>query len=219
MKQVNRSDYPAERIQRLFSGIPFFNEVLRADPAQFEQLMDLCELLEAEAGDTVIRQGDTDSCLYFLLRGQLAVMAGNGAGEDQPLNYISPGEVFGTLAMIRGTPRTATIRVDDNAREAVLAKLDYQHFNDIRDFSVLTLDSKLGFYRMVVHNIRWTLEMNKMQDPSNPLVSALRKVPLYTGPKGGEEELQALNEQANGLADLLCQWNEMPQQRSSVQVT
>lgn len=219
MKQVDRSDYPADRIQRLFSGIPFFNEVLRSEPSQFDRLMELCELLEADPGDTVIREGDSDSCLYFLLRGQLAVMAGNGGSNGQPLNYISPGEVFGTLAMIRGTPRTATICVDDNAREAVLAKLDYLHFNDIGDFSVLTMATKLGFYRMVVHNIRWTLEVNKMQDPGNPLVSELRKVPLYTGSKGGEEELKALHEQAHGLADLLCRWNEMPQQSSSVQVT
>lgn len=219
MKQVNRSDYPADRIQRLFSGIPFFNEVLRADEEQFNRLMELCELLEADPGDTVIRQGDSDSCLYFLLRGQLAVMAENGGSQSQPLNYISPGEVFGTLAMIRGTPRTATIRVDESAREAVLAKLDYVHFNDINDFSVLSMETKVGFYRMVVHNIRWTLEVNKMQDPSNPLVTALRKVPLYTGPKGGEEELKALHEQAHGLADLLCRWNEMPQTNSSVQVT
>ena len=218
MKQADRAAYPADRIQRLFSGIPFFNEVLREDPDQFEALMALCEIYEASPGDTVIRQGDSDSCLYFLLRGQLAVMGHNGQ-TDQVLNYISPGEVFGTLAMIRGTPRTATIRVDESAREAVLARLDYTHFSNINDFSVLKLATKLGFYRMVVHNIRWTLEVNKMQDPGNPLVTEMRKVPLYTGPKGAEEELQALHSQAHGLADLLCRWNETPQDPGSVQVT
>lgn len=217
MKSVNKAEYSAEQIQRLFSGIPFFNEV-KPDSEQFRRLMELCDVLEARPGDVVIRKGDTDRCLYFLLRGQLAVVGGHGA-EAQVLNYISPGEVFGTLAMIRGTPRTATIRVDENAREAVLARVDYVHFSDIRELGWLHLPTKLAFYRMVVHNIRWTLEVNRMQNPSHELVAQLRKVPLYTGPKGTEEELSALHEQANVLADLLCQWNDTPVQKNSVQVT
>ncbi len=211
MEQLKRSDYPEERIKRLFSGVPFFNEVLRADQGQFDQLMDLCELLEAESGEQVIRQGETDRNLYFLLRGQLAVMANNGDGPDQVLNYISPGEILGMLSMIRGTPRSASIQVDESSREAILARLDFLHFSNINDFSVFSLETMLAFYRMVVHNIRWTLEVNRMQDPVHELVGELRKVPLYTGPKGTGEELQSLHEQAHALADLLCRWNEMSQ--------
>ena len=76
MEQINRDEYPLDRIQRLLSGIPFFNEILRADPAQFDRLLNMSEVLQAEAGDTVIRQGDSDTFLYFLLKGQLAVVAG-----------------------------------------------------------------------------------------------------------------------------------------------
>lgn len=206
MEQIDRREYPLERIQRLLSGIPFFNEVARESEPQLHALTELAEILQASPGETVIREGDSDTCLYFLLKGQLAVMAPGGQGKV--LNYISPGEVFGALAMIRATPRTASIKVDDAAREAIVARLNYSHFNNLADFSTLTLATKLSFYRMLVHNIRWTLEVNKMQNPQHELVSAMRKVAIFTGAKGTAEELASLHEQAHQLADILCLWNE-----------
>jgi signal-transduction protein with cAMP-binding, CBS, and nucleotidyltransferase domain len=219
MEQVNRTDFPPERIQRLVSGIPFFNEVLRESQEQFDRLMELCEILLAEPGEAVIRQGASDTYLYFLLRGQLAVVAPDSEDEDQVINYVSPGEVFGTLAMVRGTPRSATLKVDDSAREAIFARLDYVFFNNIRDFSTFSLETKLAFYRMVMNNIRWTLEVNKIQNPDHELVGKLRKVPVFTGPKGTPEELESLYEQSNRLADILCEWNEMPPQAPNMQLT
>jgi CRP/FNR family transcriptional regulator, cyclic AMP receptor protein len=219
MEQINRADYPLERIQRLLSGIPFFNEVARESEQQLSRLLECSDIMQASAGEEVIRQGDTDTFLYFLLKGQLAVVAPNGGGK-QVLNYISPGEVFGALAMIRGTPRTATIRVDESAREAIVARLNYADFSNISEFNYLSLATKLAFYRMLVHNIRWTLEVNKMQDPQHELVAKLRTVPIYTSAKGTEEELIALNDQAHKLADILCLWNQSPQPvRANMQTT
>ncbi|PKM22237.1 MAG: cyclic nucleotide-binding domain-containing protein [Gammaproteobacteria bacterium HGW-Gammaproteobacteria-14] len=219
MEQINRAEYPLERIQRLLSGIPFFNEVLRDSEAQFSRLLECSDIMQASPGEEVIHVGDTDTYLYFLLKGQLAVMGSNGGGS-QVLNYISPGEVFGALAMIRGTPRSATIRVDDSAREAIVARLNYADFSDIVDFNYLTLETKLAFYRMLVHNIRWTLEVNKMQSPQHELIPKLRTVPIFTGAKGTADELTALYEQAHKLADILCLWNESVQPvKSNMQTT
>ncbi|MFN3714193.1 MAG: cyclic nucleotide-binding domain-containing protein [Alcanivoracaceae bacterium] len=218
MEQIDRAEFPLERIQRLLSGIPFFNEVARESEQQLSRLLECSDIMQARASEEVIRKGDTDTFLYFLLKGQLAVMAPNG--DNKVLNYISPGEVFGALAMIRGTPRTATIRVDDASREAIVARLNYADFSNITDFNYLSLATKLAFYRMLVHNIRWTLEVNKMQNPQHELVARLRTVPIYTGPKNSPEELTALNDQAHKLADILCLWNESAQPvRSNMQTT
>lgn len=221
MEAIDRSEYPVDRVKRLLSGVPFFNEVLRGDGQQFDQLLNCSEILLARPGETVIAQGDSDTYLYFLLSGQLAVMGANPDGSPLVLNYISPGEVFGALAMIMGTPRTATIKVDDSAREAVVARLDYSHFRNLQESSVFNLATRLSFYRMLAHNIRWTLEVNKMQNPEHPLVANLRTVPIYTGPKGSQAELEALHEQSMKLADILCQWNQSsePVQKSNIQVT
>ena len=72
MEQINRAEYPLERIQRLLSGIPFFNEVAKESEQQLSRLLECSDIMQARPGEEVIRQGDTDTYLYFLLKGQLA---------------------------------------------------------------------------------------------------------------------------------------------------
>lgn len=204
MRPVAQTEFAPEQIQRMVQGIPFFNEVVRTDQAQFTELMRCARLLHAEPGEAVIRRGATDPDLYFLLRGQLHVMAGEEGSSV--INTISPGQPVGTLAMIRGTPRSATLIADPQGKAVVLLALDHNVFRDLTD-PRFTLASKLSFYRMIVNDIRWTLEMNRKADPANPLAVAMRKVPLFSGARGTQEELESLRSQAVGLADILCEWN------------
>lgn len=205
MESVDAKSYPYERVQRLLSGVPFFNQILRQDDLQFEQLVSRLALLTATSGDTVISQGENDRGLYFLLRGELVVLGEQGG---VPLYRISAGEVFGTLAMLRDASRSATLKVADSCKEALLARLDYELFDDIGDNRRFTLATKLAFYRMVVHNIRWALEMNRTQAPHHSLVSEMLKMPLFVGARDSDEELSALHQQAHLLADLLFRWNQ-----------
>lgn len=206
MRDVARGEYAPESLQRLVQGIPFLNEVLRSDVGQFDQIMSRSRLLHAEPGDVVILRGDTDPYLYFLLRGQLNVLAGDVG--TAVINTISPGQPFGTLAMIRGAPRSATIVADPKGKTVLLMAIDYNFFRDIDDYGLFTLATKLSFYKMVVHDIRWTLEMNKKADPGNLLVQQMRKVPLFTGVRGTRDELASLRDQAVALAGILCDWND-----------
>src|SRR5699024_5619664 len=151
------------------------------------------------------------------LRGQLAAYADNTMSGDG-LNYISPGEVFGALAMLRDNKRSACIAVGEASKGAIVAKLGGAEFQDIHNFTYFTLATKISFYRMLVHNIRWTLEVIRMQDPHHPAVVALRKVPIFNGEKATVAELEALSEQAHALAGLLHQWNQMFEP-STIQLT
>lgn len=211
MRDVAPGEYAPESIQRMVQGIPFFNEVLRTDRHQFDQIMTRGRLLHAEPADVVIRLGDNDPNLYFLLKGQLNVLAAD-AGSPV-INTISAGQPFGTLAMLRNMPRSATIVADPGGKAVVLLALDFSFFRDIDDYGLFTLPTKLAFYKMVVNDIRWTLEMNKKSNPAHALVGAMRKVPLFIGTRGTREELASLHEQALALADILCQWNESSPRR------
>lgn len=206
MRDVTPGEYAPESIQRMVQGIPFFNEVLRSDRNQFDQIMGRGRLLHAEPGDVVIRRGDSDPNLYFLLKGQLNVLAAD-AGSPV-LNTISAGQPFGILAMLRNMPRSATIVADPAGKATVLLALDFSFFRDISDFGLFTLPTKLAFFKMVVNDVRWTLEMNKKSNPEHALVGAMRKVPLFTGARGTQDELRALHDQALALGDILLQWNE-----------
>lgn len=204
MHQVTQEEYPLDTLQRILNGVTFFKELIASDESQFEVLMSVARVMTSDAHETIIHKGDSTHILYFLLRGQLNVFR----DDNQPemiLNQINAGEVFGVMSMLLGRTRSASIRSGD--KPVLLAGIDFRHFSDIQDFSLFTLPTKTAFYRMVLNNIRWTLERNKMETPDHPLISRLHKIPLYTGPKGGQEELQALHTQSYKLAELLSEWN------------
>lgn len=198
---MSNLDYSSEELQRLVRSVTFFKDIAKINPGQFELLLSVSRFVQAKAGDAVMQKGDAAHELFFLLKGQMSVCTDDGAS----LNLINPGEVFGTLSMVTGRGRSATVKAEN---DVVLLSLDFKYFNDINDYSLFTLDTKLIAYRMVVHNIRWTLELNKMKNPTHALVPKLLKTPIYTGPKDTPQELEALHSQASLLADLLCEWND-----------
>lgn len=207
MKNVDLKAQTKESIQRFVYGITFFKEVIDTDPEQFELLMELSRIVEAEPGEFVIHKGDKDSFLYFLLKGRLVVLPRDDADPSEALNEINPGELFGAMAMVTGQPRSATIKVHDSSKSNLLFAVDFNLFKDITDFSQFTMATKISFYRLVVHNIRWTLETNKMKEPDHPLVAKMRQLTLFRGERGSIEELQSLHTQANELAEILKEWN------------
>lgn len=200
MDQLSSENYSNEELQRLVRSVTFFKDIAKLSPAQFDLLLSVCRFVHAKSGEAVMSKGDTAGELFFLLKGQMSVCTDDGTS----LNLIHPGEVFGTLSMVTGRNRSATVKAES---EVILLGIDFKFFNDINDYSMFTLNTKLVAYRMVVHNIRWTLELNKMQNPVHELVPRLLKMPIYTGPKDSAEELASLHEQSCLLADLLCEWN------------
>jgi len=208
MQVLPSSEYRQEAMQRLVRGVTFFKDIAKLDPDQFELLLSVCQFVHADAGEVVLEKGADASTLYFLLKGQMAVL---NEGETS-LNVIHPGEVFGTLSMVTGRGRSATVRAES---DVMLMGIDFRHFNDVNDFSMFTLETKLVAYRMVVHNIRWNLELNRMKDPSHPLNPKIIKLPIYSGARGGKEELTFLYEQSRALAELLVEWNDSLQEEGA----
>lgn len=203
MRPITREEYPLETLQRLVNGVTFFKELIQADSSQFELLMSKTQFLAADANEVVLQQGDDANILYFLIKGQLSVL-----GDDNKtiLNIINPGEVFGVMAMVLDDKRSASIKV--SSPTALLAGIDYQYFQDMEDFSLFDLHTKINFFRMVTNNIRWHLEQKKMQMPNHPLMSKLRTLPVYKGEKNSLDELVFLQQQAHLQAQLLCEWND-----------
>jgi CRP-like cAMP-binding protein/Zn-dependent protease len=81
----------------------------------------------ADAGRTVITAGSTGDRFYLVRSGRLQAVAVDGT----VLGTITPGEGFGELALLDGTPRTATVQALEDCE---LWSLDRPHFQRwIRD--------------------------------------------------------------------------------------
>lgn len=203
MRPITREEYPLDTLQRLVNGVTFFKELIQANSSQFELLMSASQFVTADPHEVILKQGDNANLLYFLVKGNLSVLAEDNATV---LNEINAGEVFGVMAMVLNDKRSASVRVGN--RPALLASIDYQHFRDMDDFSLFNLATKISFFRMVNNHIRWHLEQKKMQNSNHPFVARLRTLPIYNGPKDVHEELFFLQQQAHLQALLLCEWND-----------
>ncbi|WP_345549018.1 cyclic nucleotide-binding domain-containing protein [Microbulbifer aestuariivivens] len=153
--------------------------------------------------------GEMDHWVYFLLRGELQVHVNSPTGGRamRPLATVRPGELFGDLAMLLAEPRSADVIAASGNLETQVLGVDSTLFSDLEDFSLLTLPTKLVFYRNMVHSLRWKLEVYRSQYSSHPLANSHRKLKLYTGAKNCVEELRALADQARALGRILLQWN------------
>ncbi len=205
IKQINQISRSA--VEQLLAAIPFYKTVKMQDLWQFEVLLQHSRIVNFSPGEIVLKNGDKDSWLYFLLKGQLAVYVGNNLDDSNIINYVTPGEVFGDLAMLVGEPRTATLIADSNCRRITAFATDFTVFGEIDDFRAISLQTKLAYYRNTVHSLRWKLEVYRMKYSNYRLASNHHKVRLFSGVQGSYEELVSLHQQAVQLAKLLIDWN------------
>lgn len=75
-----------------------------------------------EAGETIIRRGQVGREVYFMLRGQVEVLAAHAGAE---LATLGPREVFGERALLEDMPRNATVRAATPVDVLVMSRGDF----------------------------------------------------------------------------------------------
>lgn len=85
--------------------------------------------VELGSGGVLFRQGDRGDRLYIVKTGVLEIVAAPDDGsEPAPVAYLGTGEVLGELALLTGSPRSATARCPERA---VLFYLENAVFLDL----------------------------------------------------------------------------------------
>ena len=206
MESKQASQFPRHTVDQLLAAVPFYKTVKQQDLWQFDMLLQHSRVVSFAPGEVVLKCGERDSWLYFLLKGQLAVYVGEEV-DGEPVNYITPGEVFGDLAMLVDEHRTATLIADSNSKRVMAFGTDFTVFGDLDDFRTISLHTKLAYYRNTVHSLRWKLEVYRVKYPYSTLAADHRKIKLFSGKPGSYEELSSLYQQAKDLAQLIVNWN------------
>ena len=64
---------------------------------------------EFDAGEIIVRQGDTGSCMFVIQHGEVEALAETN-GKELRLRTLGPNDFFGEMALFEEEQRTCTIR-------------------------------------------------------------------------------------------------------------
>ena len=78
------------------------------------------DVSEYAPGDDVFRAGDPADCLYVIRSGRVRIHA-----DGRELETLEPGAIFGEMALVDGSPRSATATAVD---AVTLVSLDEHRF-------------------------------------------------------------------------------------------
>jgi len=99
---------------------PYSNEELAL-------LITFCELVTAAKGDLIIKKGDLSDSMFIVLSGQVRARIRVG-GHDNSLGTMEPGELFGEVAMLSQTARSADVLAEAPTR---LLRLSSERFQQM----------------------------------------------------------------------------------------
>ena len=91
-------------------------ELFRAVPREvIDELLPQFQVHEVPAQTVIVEQGQAGNELFVLDSGQVDVTMGVG-GHRRTLGRLGPGDFFGEMALLRRSPRTATVTAATPAR-------------------------------------------------------------------------------------------------------
>jgi len=101
----------------MVARVPLFAEL---DALSVSRITNLLRARLVPADTTIVRRGDPADAMYFIASGAVEIDL-----KPEPLR-LRDGEFFGEIALLRDTPRSATIRTLTNCRLLVLDKADFK---------------------------------------------------------------------------------------------
>jgi CRP-like cAMP-binding protein len=103
----------------MISQLPMLN-VIPMD--SLNELAGRVQLRSVPAGAVVVRQGESADEFFIIRRGRVVIIDEVPGGEEEELRAMTAGEAFGELALLQGTPRTATVRAATDVELFVVDK-------------------------------------------------------------------------------------------------
>jgi hypothetical protein len=87
------------------------------DGEEADVLTSEAEVIDCEAGEVVLAEGDTDPALFFIERGTVEVLKQDETQEHRfAIATLEAGDFFGEMSFVDGEPASATVRATDDVR-------------------------------------------------------------------------------------------------------
>lgn len=95
----------------------------------WKQLFRFSRIRSLPPGDALIRHGEPDRTIYFVIRGELEVIVRSGNGISMGrVSLVGPGSVLGEMAFFDGGPRSASAWAVSDCDVAAMTHDQYSAF-------------------------------------------------------------------------------------------
>lgn len=96
-----------EQILHFLLEAPMFGDL---DPAELSEIVRVMQVQKLRPGQFLFREGDVGDAWYVLYEGEVEVLK-EGLLERAPIAVLGPRQCFGEMAILDGSPRSASVRV------------------------------------------------------------------------------------------------------------
>jgi CRP/FNR family transcriptional regulator, cyclic AMP receptor protein len=114
-----------ERKRELLARVPLFSGFA---PRDLDALVPAARPISVAVREEVFHKGDAGSQLYVVIDGRLKALTTSSEGNEVVFNVMGPGEVFGEMALLSESPRSATVRAIERCELLVLDRRDFLAF-------------------------------------------------------------------------------------------
>jgi CRP-like cAMP-binding protein/sugar phosphate permease len=104
-----------------------------------DALVSKARVVEAAAGTAITRAGDSGDTAYFILAGRAVAGRTTGEGQYRALSSMGAGDVFGEIAALTGSPRTADVVAEEPTTLLEVPAETLRRLMALPDFSSLVL--------------------------------------------------------------------------------
>ncbi|MES2626297.1 MAG: cyclic nucleotide-binding domain-containing protein [Pseudomonadota bacterium] len=106
-------------LYRMLGHSKFFVDFTRDNIISLANYM---QVYHAAPGDTIIREGDTDDYMLFIMEGRINIVKADEHGELRAMTSVGPGATLGEMSMIDGEPRFASCIAIDATTFSVFSR-------------------------------------------------------------------------------------------------
>ena len=104
-------------------------------PREREALINRARVRDAAAGTAITRTGDASDSAFFVLGGRLVAGVTSSEGTNRTLSTMGPGDLFGEIAALTGSLRTADVVAEEDSTLLEVPSETLRKLMAIPDFS------------------------------------------------------------------------------------
>ncbi len=123
------------------------------EPEDIDILSKICEELKFKKNEIIFKEGTPGDALFIIKKGIIKVYKETKT-RKKLITILSAGEFFGEMALIDGSPRSATVVAGENVE---VVKLSTENFNKLKsDYTKTALKVYGALLKFMSYRIRRT---------------------------------------------------------------